>query len=65
MTGNCKVTISHKQRNKTHLITTLVSYLDAPIEASLMGLDTLCESERQQQLFTIIYNKANQICISI
>lgn len=64
MTGNCKVTISHKQRNKTHLITTLVSYLDAPIEASLMGLDTLYESEREQ-LFTIIYNKANQIWISI
>lgn len=59
MTGGCNVTICpdkrmkvhHKwqQWNKTHLITALVAYLDAPIEASLMGFHTLCNGGRHHK----------------
>lgn len=43
---------------KAYLVTALVAYLDATIEASLMGLHTLCD-DIKIYLF-IMYSKENQ-----
>lgn len=43
------------QEKRTHLIAALVAYLNAPIEASLVGLHTLCDGGRHHEYFKTVF----------